>query len=191
MIHLSDKKVVEAILPAFTETFHLNPFLTGNGVMVYAGKNGFRFEDDFVEDNVRCIPMIVRFKLDLAGIKLKLAEWSRFETEERKQLTALPCITAKDKNSYKKYLELLIRWRAGGMATELAIEENPVWANMFSVPEAIMIEAGKYHWLISLKQWRGLNNLQRFTLFKLSKPGHENRNFPNAMAEFGFAALMV
>jgi hypothetical protein len=43
----------------------------------------FRFEEDFVEDNVRCIPMIARFKLDTCGVKLKLAEWSRMSVEER------------------------------------------------------------------------------------------------------------
>jgi len=30
----------------------------------------FKFEEDFIEEDVRCIPMIVRFKMDLAGIKL-------------------------------------------------------------------------------------------------------------------------
>ncbi|WP_353849846.1 nitrate reductase associated protein, partial [Hydrotalea sp.] len=28
----------------------------------------FQFEEDFVEENVRCIPMIVRFKMDAVGI---------------------------------------------------------------------------------------------------------------------------
>ena len=41
-----------------------------------AGIEYFNFEEDFVEKNIRCIPMIVRFKMDKAGIKLKLAEWS-------------------------------------------------------------------------------------------------------------------
>ncbi|RYZ55838.1 MAG: hypothetical protein EOP49_01985 [Sphingobacteriales bacterium] len=51
----------------------------------------FKFEEDFMEDGIRCIPMIVRFKLDLAGIKLKLAEWCRFSVDERATLTGLPC----------------------------------------------------------------------------------------------------
>ena len=38
----------------------------------------FLFEEDFIEKNVRCIPMIVRYKLDTVGIKLQLSQWSRF-----------------------------------------------------------------------------------------------------------------
>ena len=32
----------------------------------------FQFEEEYMENNMRCIPMIIRFKMDLAGIKLKL-----------------------------------------------------------------------------------------------------------------------
>ena len=31
-----------------------------------------------MENNMRCIPMIIRFKMDMAGIKLKLSEWKKF-----------------------------------------------------------------------------------------------------------------
>lgn len=33
--------------------------------------------------------------------------------------------------------------------------------------------------------WAELNELQRFALVKLSHPGHEHRNLPRALAEFG------
>jgi len=35
------------------------------------------------------------------------------------------------------------------------------------------------------EQWRELSILQRFALIKLCRPGHENKNFPIAMKEFG------
>ncbi|MDA9701618.1 nitrate reductase associated protein, partial [Prochlorococcus sp. AH-736-L23] len=37
----------------------------------------FNFEDDFIKD-LRCIPLCVRRKLDLIGIKLKLTHWQDF-----------------------------------------------------------------------------------------------------------------
>ncbi|MGB0562374.1 MAG: nitrate reductase associated protein, partial [Spirulinaceae cyanobacterium] len=40
---------------------------------------------------------------------------------------------------------------------------------------------------ISLTQWQALRPDQRFALIKLSRPGHENRNFLPAMQEFGLA----
>jgi len=45
----------------------------------------------------------------------------------------------------------------------------------------------EFDWIISLRQWRELSNLQRFVLMKLCKPGHENKNFPKAIKEFGLA----
>ena len=38
---------------------------------------------------------------------------------------------------------------------------------------------------IEIGQWQQLTDLQRFALLKLSYPGHENKNFPKALAEFG------
>jgi hypothetical protein len=36
--------------------------------------------------------------------------------------------------------------------------------------------------------WAELSELQRFALVKLSHPGHEHRNLPRALAEFGLLA---
>lgn len=45
---------------------------------IESGAVFFQFESDFVA-TLRCIPMIVRFKLDLCGVKLSLKAWSRFD----------------------------------------------------------------------------------------------------------------
>ena len=74
----------------------------------------FNFENDFIEDNVRCIPMLVRFKLDTVGIKLKLSEWSRFSAEERSQLMLQACATEAQLLAYKSYLEYLVKRHTGG-----------------------------------------------------------------------------
>lgn len=47
----------------------------------------FGFEADFVGD-LRCIPMAVRRKLDLVGVKLKLSHWGDFSDQERQRLLA-------------------------------------------------------------------------------------------------------
>jgi hypothetical protein len=36
--------------------------------------------------------------------------------------------------------------------------------------------------------WQSLDELQRFALVKLSHPGHEHRNLPRALEEFGLTA---
>lgn len=145
----------------------------------------FQFEDDFIEENVRCIPMIVRFKLDACGIKLKLAEWSKLKVYERNILIARPCISKKEIACYLFFLQQLILKRTGYKATPFLREVNPAWADIENINAAVQqkaIEAGPE---ITLQQWRLLNNLERFALLKLCRAGHENKNFPKAMKEFG------
>lgn len=145
----------------------------------------FDFEDDFVEKNIRCIPMIVRFKMDRAGIKLKLAEWSKFKVEERTELAKKPCSNQEESKEYKSYLSGLIKSRTGNEATSLEIEHRPGWSNINAVPEVVIVKAREFGVSVTVKQWQELSNLQRFTLMKLTRPGHESKNFVKAIKEFG------
>ena len=149
-----------------------------------SGIEYFSFEEDFIEKNIRCIPMIVRFKMDSAGIKLKLEEWSRFSVEERIALAKNSCRDKEEAKQYNKYLSGLIKKYSGTEATALEINDNPDWADLNNVPailQAKMNESGGY---ISAEQWKGLTDLQRFALVKLCREGHENKNFPKAVKEF-------
>ena len=145
----------------------------------------FHFEEDFIEENVRCIPMIVRFKMDLAGIKLKLSEWSKFNITERKELAIKPCTINEEKITYNNYLKGLVEKYTGKQAAEMKVEKDPVWNNKDNIPAILSEKAKEFNWKISIDQWKSLTDLQRFALLKLCKRGHENRNFPIAIKEFG------
>ena len=147
----------------------------------------FNFEDDFVADDVRCIPMIVRFKLDACGIKLKLQEWSKMTIAERTLLAQKQCSTTREINQYRQYLRTLVMQHTGKPATDLPVDENPDWAVTGRLPFVLLEQAAAFGWQLSLRQWNHLTNLQRFVLLKLCRPGHENRNFPIAYREFGLA----
>ena len=150
-----------------------------------AGIEYFEFEEDFIEKNIRCIPMIVRFKMDAAGIKLKLAEWSKFSREERIRLALLPASTDEEITLYNIYLTKLIEKYTGSKATVLAINTNPNWANLHSIPVMLRKKAEEFDLIIKIEKWNRLTQLQRFTLLKLCRSGHENENFPKALKEFG------
>lgn len=145
----------------------------------------FNFEEDFIEKNIRCIPMIVRFKMDKAGIKLKLAEWSRFSVDERIELAKKSCSNGEEAKQYNEYLAGLIKKYTGKEATGLAIDQHPGWAGLDEVPGLLQIKLKEFGWYIHVEQWEGLTNLQRFALLKLCKQGHESKNFPKAIKEFG------
>jgi hypothetical protein len=143
-----------------------------------------QFETDFVE-SLRCIPMIVRMKLDTCGVKLKLEHWNKFTQSERQNLVIMPCKSDREIGEYREYLQNLVIAHTGTPAKELAVESHPAWLNKKEIPEALKTKAEESNIAISLQQWSNLTPLQRFALIKLSRPSHENRNFIPALKEFG------
>ncbi|MBP6431670.1 MAG: nitrate reductase associated protein [Ferruginibacter sp.] len=148
----------------------------------------FNFEEDFVEENMRCIPMTIRYKMDIVGIKLKLSEWSKFKIEERISLATMSINDIEEKAKYKIYLSNLIEKSANSLPSLIIVEENHLWDNLNEIPTILQTQAHQFNITISQLQWQKLTTLQRFTLLKLCKPGHENKNFPKAIKEFGLVA---
>ena len=144
----------------------------------------FQFEADFVND-LRCIPMQVRLKLDTCGVKLKLHHWHQFSQDERDQLVNQPCDKPEQITAYKKDLQNLVIQKTGKPAKELDVDPHPLWLNAQEIPKPLQEKAAEFEIKITLEQWKKLTPLQRFALIKLSRPSHENKNFYPALKEFG------
>jgi hypothetical protein len=54
------------------------------------------------EDDLTWIPRVVRAKLDLAGIRIHLADWQRMHMAERRELIAMPCETADEIAAFRR-----------------------------------------------------------------------------------------
>jgi hypothetical protein len=144
----------------------------------------FRFEVDF-GGTLRCIPMSVRMKLDQTGIKLSLKQWNRIPPPGRRELVERPCTTAVETEEYKKYLVSQIEAHTRTTVEYAPLDASPPWALSGAVPERICAWArGLGVAPPSGDQWAALTPLQRFALFKLTRPGHSNENFLPAMREF-------
>ena len=144
----------------------------------------FQFEEEFMENNMRCIPMIIRFKMDIAGIKLKLSEWKKFSSEERIGLALMSCDINEGSKKYAGYLAGLIKKHTGRNPTSIEINKISAWKDPHSIPGTLVKKLKEFNWDLSIVQWESLTDLQRFALLKLCRPGHENKNFPKAMKEF-------
>ncbi|MEK6547927.1 MAG: nitrate reductase associated protein [Bacteroidota bacterium] len=158
------------------------------GPSIFLGLEGieyFKFEEDFMEANMRCIPMAVRFKLDAVRIKLTLSAWAKFSNEKKVSLALDPCET---QTQQVKYANRLIQWiekYTGQRAMVVPPEKlTSDWMLGTEVPLRFRIKAAEFGWEISLKAWNSLTDLQRYSLLKLTNPSHENKNFPIAMHEF-------
>jgi hypothetical protein len=143
----------------------------------------FKFESDFIT-SLRCIPMLVRMKLDTCGVKLKLADWSIFSLEERHQLIILPCTTKAESQAYRQFIQQLVIEKTGSSARDLDLSLNPEWLDRKHIPDLILEKLAELSLSINLQQWESLTPAQRFALIKLSRPSHENNNFVPALKEF-------
>jgi hypothetical protein len=130
--------------------------------------------------------MSVRMKLDQTGIKLSLKQWNRIPPDSRRQLTERPCNDPVETAAYRQYLVSLIEAHTRTEVEYVPINASSAWADAAIVPPRIR------DWAKGLgvappsgEQWAALMPLQRFALFKLTRPGHSNENFLPAMREFG------
>ncbi|MEY2985006.1 MAG: hypothetical protein RLZZ568_1623 [Cyanobacteriota bacterium] len=146
----------------------------------------FKFEADFIQ-SLRCIPMVVRYNLDTCGVKLTLAHWHQLSYEQREYLATAKCQTWAETNHYRETLQRWLIALTGKPANSLPIADFPDWLNGEHIPDTVhkayQEKAGRS--ILSLEAWQQLTPLQRFALIKLSRPGHENRNFVFALKEFG------
>ena len=145
----------------------------------------FAFEKDFA-GALYCIPMTVRRKLDLSGVKVSLKQWNRFTLDEREQLVALGCESPDEVDAYSQRVVGLIEAHTGQPAQMLDRDVGGEWNDPTQVPPRLVAYAAERNVNApTLAQWASLTPLQRFALFKLTRPGHTNENFIPAMREFG------
>ena len=143
----------------------------------------FDFEADFTAD-LRCIPMAVRRKLDLAGVKLKLMHWSELDEAERAELLAWADDAAAIE-ALRQHLMTRSAALSAGQAKDLPRPDAEPWQQATQLPDVLAASCAQLSLELAAGGWGELTELQRFALVKLSHPGHEHRNLPRALAEFG------
>jgi hypothetical protein len=148
----------------------------------------FDFETDFA-GTLRCIPMCVRLKLDECGIKLSLKQWNRIPADDRRQLVTRACDAPDSVAQYRDFLTKAIEAHTSSQVEFVDAGGNADWTDGSRIPPRILTYAvGLGVAPPSQEQWKALSTLQRFSLFKLTRPNHKNENFIPAMREFGVIA---
>ena len=141
----------------------------------------FEFEDEFIGD-LRCIPLCVRRKLDLIGLKLKLQHWQELSHNDKRKIVFWSD-SIEELDALKSYLIDKTSYSRIGQAKEILISKDEPWLLSDKVPKSIDVEANKYKFQISQRIWSNLSELERFALCKLARPGHEHRNLIKAFKE--------
>jgi hypothetical protein len=74
---------------------------------------------------------------------------------------------------------------ADGPAKPLPAAVTADWQQADQLPALLEASCRQLQLPLPTAAWQQLNELQRFALVKLSHPGHEHRNLPAALQEFG------
>ena len=141
----------------------------------------FEFEDEFIGD-LRCIPLCVRRKLDLIGLKLKLQHWQGLSHNDKRKIVCWSD-SIEELDELKSYLINKTIYSTLGQAKEIVISKDEPWLLSDKVPNSITVEANKFKFHITDNIWSNLSELERFALCKLTRPGHEHRNLIKAFKE--------
>lgn len=145
----------------------------------------FDFESDFAHD-LRCIPMVVRFKLDRVGIKLSLRQWSKMGEPNRRGLLFKRCDSATETAAFHDEVVRLATEHCSEDIVTLANDPAPDWADRSAVPGQVAISAARFRESgISLNEWADLPTIKRYALVKLCRSKHDHENVGPALREFG------
>ena len=141
----------------------------------------FAFEQDFI-GSWRCIPLCVRRKLDLCGVKLKLNHWLQLSQDQRQTLVDWPD-GADALSQMRQHLRDCTCAMPDGMVKDLPPVSSASWQQVDQLPAAVQEAATARDVQLTLEQWALLSELDRFALCKLARPGHDHHNLEAAFSE--------
>ena len=138
----------------------------------------FRCEAEFYADLSR-LPLHLRMKLDLAGVRFSLKEWLAFSFEERAVLCHFPVDTAEERQAFVAYLDFLSRKYRGAPLALTAPVNGSLWDDPDRVAEPVAAKSAANGQPVSVAEWAGWNSCQRYALYKTAL----SKNEPNAFSD--------
>jgi hypothetical protein len=139
----------------------------------------FAYEGD-VHETLATIPLAVRRKLDLAGLKLSLSGWTAMTRAERLAVCHLPVDSGADLEVYREALRGFAE-RAGHPV--LPLESGPADPAAWGPDRVLDTLTSR----VSAKEWAALSDEARYALVKLSEPRRGPEKLALALAELGFS----
>jgi hypothetical protein len=112
------------------------------------------------------IPLHVRMKLDLTGIKISLKDWLAFSIEERTVLCHLPVETEEEKQVFSTYLDFLSRQYRGGPVATTAAMSSSLWDSASQIPGPVAGKSAPQIPPVTADEWRRWKSHQRYALYK-------------------------
>ena len=123
------------------------------------------------------LPLHVRMKLDLTGVKLSLKDWLAFHIEERTVICHLPVDDEDEKQAFREYLNFLSQQYCGAPAKTLAPIDPLLWEISDQVPGPVLEQSGANGKAVALEEWMNWASHQRYALYKTAVSRSEPEKF--------------
>jgi hypothetical protein len=143
----------------------------------------YRHESDIYPSFSR-IPLHLRMKLDVTGIKISLKDWLAFSIEERAVLCHLPVESEEEKQAFSSYLDFLSRRYRGGPVATTAAMSSSVWESAHQVPVPVAGKSAPQIPPVTIEEWRHWQSHQRYALYKTALSQSEPEQFFAVLKEF-------
>lgn len=124
----------------------------------------FHYEAAF-NANLSRVPLYVRMKLDLTGIKMSLKDWLSFSFEERTVLCHLPFETTEEKEVFRAYLHFLSQKYRGEPASTTECVDDQLWSAT-QVPPPVQQKSAARASTVTLSEWAKWQAHERYALYK-------------------------
>jgi hypothetical protein len=137
----------------------------------------FSYEAEFYSSLSR-IPLHVRMKLDLTGIKISLKEWLAFDFAERAALCHLPCHSADERQAFIGYLEFL-SCKYSGAPVVVTNALDSALLDKARLPEPVRKKSADSLHPVTTQEWFGWKFHERYALYKTAT----SQSQPDAFAQ--------
>jgi len=124
----------------------------------------YDYEAEFYPTLTR-LPLDVRRKLDVTGIKISLKDWLSFSLEERTVLCHLPCEHDVERQVFTGYMDFLAGRYLGKTTEKTERMASALWSKMV-VPEAVAQRSTNLERAVTADEWRRWPSYHRYALYK-------------------------
>lgn len=141
----------------------------------------FRYESEYYPQLSR-LPLDVRRKLDVVGVKLSLKDWLAFSFEERTVLCHLPVEQADERQAIRAYLDFLSRKYLDAAAKTMEPMSPAQWT-MATVPEPVKSKSAESNAAITAQEWAEWQSHDRYALYKTATSNSQPEAFAQVLDE--------
>lgn len=141
----------------------------------------FRYETE-IYPRLSRLPLDVRRKLDLAGLKISLQDWLALAFEERNVLCHLPVESAEERQVFAAYLDFLSRKYQGKSVEVTEAMDSALWSAE-RVPPPVAQKSASWLNAVTIDEWRRWQAHQRYALYKSAISKNQPEAFTGVLDE--------